>query len=109
MATGIYCIKNKINDYIYIGQSTDTNRRFKDHIRTLRQNTHHNIKLQTSWNKDGETNFEFFIILECSVSVLSFHEKEEVEKIPEHKRYNILKNYDTLIGKNNPFYGKRWK
>ena len=107
MATGIYCIKNKINDYIYIGQSTDTNRRFKDHIRTLRQNTHHNIKLQTSWNKDGETNFEFFIILECSVSVLSFHEKEEVEKIPEHKRYNILKNYDTLIGKNNPFYGKR--
>jgi predicted GIY-YIG superfamily endonuclease len=41
MATGIYCIKNKINDHIYIGQSTDTNRRFNDHVRTLRQNISH--------------------------------------------------------------------
>ena len=107
MATGIYHIKNKTNDHIYIGQSIDIHRRFNDHLRALRQNAHYNIKLQTSWNNDGETNFEFSVIFECLAHVLSFHEKEQVEKIPEYKRYNILKNYDTLTGKNNPFYGKR--
>lgn len=107
MAAGIYYIKNKTNNYVYIGQSIDMHRRFNEHLRRLRQNTHDNVKLQTSWNRDGEISFEFSIILECSVSILSFHEKEQVEKIPEYKRYNISKNYDSLIGENNPFYGKQ--
>jgi hypothetical protein len=45
-------------------------------------------------------------LLKCKKNSLKKCEKQEVQKIPENKRYNISKNYDNLYGKNNPFYGK---
>lgn len=55
----IYKITNKITNQNYVGQTIDINRRKRTHFNTLRSNTHDNPKLQASWNKYGEENFEF--------------------------------------------------
>lgn len=43
---GIYYIKNKINDMLYVGQSVDIDRRKRDHLYHLRNNSHVNTYLQ---------------------------------------------------------------
>ena len=58
---GIYNIKNKINNKIYVGESFNIERRWREHIEDLNNNKHHSYKLQTDWNKYGENNFEFVI------------------------------------------------
>lgn len=63
--TGIYYIKNKINNKKYIGQSIHIHRRWNEHKWELNNNVHHNDYLQKSWNKYGEENFEFKIIELC--------------------------------------------
>lgn len=63
MYTGIYCIQNKLNNKIYIGSCIRSFReRFNEHKHYLRNNKHHSIFLQRSWNKYGEDKFEFKII-----------------------------------------------
>lgn len=61
---GIYKIENIVNGCLYIGSSVNLKKRFKDHVRLLKQNRHHSTKMQNSWNKYGEDNF-IFEILEC--------------------------------------------
>ena len=62
---GIYGIRNKINDKIYIGQSTNIKNRFVRHRTHLKHNKHANNHLQNSYNKHGKDAFEFVIIEEC--------------------------------------------
>ena len=64
MKIWIYQIKNKVNNKIYIGSTTNLERRWENHIHQLKNNIHHSIKLQIAWNKYGEDNFEFSIIEE---------------------------------------------
>ena len=55
----IYKITNKITHQNYIGQTIDIQRRKRTHRNRLNNNTHDNPKLQASWNKYGQDNFEF--------------------------------------------------
>jgi group I intron endonuclease len=71
---GIYKIKNEINNLIYIGQSNDIERRWKEHIYELNNNKHNNFHLQNAWNKYGCDNFNFEKIEECNIQELN--EKE---------------------------------
>lgn len=58
----IYKIRNVVNGKFYVGSSTDTQIRFKNHRRLLRKNRHHCKHLQAAWNKYGEDCFKFEII-----------------------------------------------
>ena len=60
---GIYKIENRINGKVYIGESLDIHKRWELHISELSSNTHHNYKLQEDWNKYGQDNFEFTVIV----------------------------------------------
>lgn len=76
--TGIY--KITINDYyIYIGQSVDMERRWKQHLKTLNENTHCNKKLQNIYNKYSNT-IKFEIIEECDADELDDKEIFYIEQ-----------------------------
>jgi group I intron endonuclease len=62
---GIYCIKNKINKKRYIGESIHIKKRFYAHRSNLRTNAKgkESEHLLRAWNKYGEENFEFYVIL----------------------------------------------
>jgi predicted GIY-YIG superfamily endonuclease len=74
MSIGIYKIQNLLNGKIYIGQSVDIEKRWSTHKAELKNNYHHNIHLQSAWNKYGENNFEFSIVEECIIDQLNQRE-----------------------------------
>lgn len=67
--SGIYKIRNIINNKIYIGSAKDFDKRKKRHLRDLRANKHYSILLQRAFNKYGEENFVFEIIEEFPYSI----------------------------------------
>jgi group I intron endonuclease len=120
---GIYKIENILNGDLYIGLSADLNRREKGHFLKLRNNKHCNIHLQNAWNKYGEENFKFKVILYCESEELTYYEQKLVDLwIPS---YNIcrecvknglgtkkseeekIKLSEMRLGDKNPFYGKK--
>lgn len=62
MNSGIYKIRNIKNDKIYVGSAKDFQARWDRHLKSLRKNKHHNIRLQRSFNIHGEKSFIFEII-----------------------------------------------
>lgn len=72
--SGVYMIKNIINNKIYIGQSSDIFNRWVKHKNFLKNNNHHNRHLQAAWNKYGEDAFLFSIIEQCSCDKLDNRE-----------------------------------
>lgn len=60
---GVYVIENKITHMLYVGRtSAKEKNRWRIHRSELRSNNHFNKHLQSSWNKHGEDNFEFYMI-----------------------------------------------
>jgi len=78
--SGIYCIKNKINNKIYIGSSKDIYDRWSHHKIYLRKNQHYNNHLQNSWNIYREENFNFLILQECTEDNLTECEQDWINK-----------------------------
>jgi len=95
---GIYCIKNLVNEKMYIGQSIYIQKRWRTHKSALRGNKHHNSELQDDWNKYGEENFIFEILTECTKEALDILEVEYIHE------------YGTFwSGYNNDFGGEHTK
>ena len=69
---GIYAIINTKNWMVYVGQSKDIWKRLGTHRSFLRKATVdsaiENVHLSRSFNKYGESNFEFCLIEQCSES-----------------------------------------
>ena len=63
-ATGVYRITNRLNNKSYIGSAA---RRFSDrwtqHRNELKHGKHHSRHLQSAWDKYGQDNFHFAIVL----------------------------------------------
>jgi group I intron endonuclease len=98
---GIYIIKNIINNKVYIGQSVDIYHRWIQHKADLRNEHHHNEHLQRAWNKYGEKNFEFAVLIECSESELNSLEKSfivDYKSNDGHYGYNLTIGGDGCIG-----------
>lgn len=60
----IYSILNKVTNKAYIGKTINPNYRWSKHKYALRKGNHINNRLQNSFNKHGESVFEFFVIYE---------------------------------------------
>lgn len=125
MKKGIYIIKNKINEKVYIGQSKQLGQRYYGHLRSLKKGTHHNEILQKSFYKYGFDNFEFSILEEVlDENLLNEREKYWIDfygginsdnvynlKDPllnEHSDYVRNKLSKANSGINNPNYGNKW-
>lgn len=105
--SGIYKITNIKNGSVYIGESIDISRRWETHFRDLKNNTHHNYKLQNDCNKEGITYFVPEIIKEIKKQSTYFLTKiellkEEEIQIQVYKKlgYNVY-NLDNSIHKFN--------
>jgi group I intron endonuclease len=75
--SGVYKIQSKTKPYrCYIGSACDLRERQWRHFRKLRYNKHFNKKLQNHYNKYGENDLEFSVILYgCSKTELIFVEQ----------------------------------
>lgn len=102
MITGIYKIRNIINNKIYIGSAIDIKKRWRDHKWYLKENKHHNQHLQASYNKYGLENFEFIIELKCELNNLLLEEKRLIEKFKSNNNiygYNINDPRQIQLGR----------
>jgi len=97
---GIYKIENLINHKVYIGSSKDINNRFRLHKYHLINNKHHNLHLQSSYNKYGINKFRFDILEECKENELI---KQEQEKLDLFKMFTFV--YNTGCCVDNPKRG----
>lgn len=61
---GVYCIKCIKENKVYIGQSTNIAKRYKDHIKRLCYGTHANHYLQEAFNTHGVESFCLEILRE---------------------------------------------
>lgn len=88
MTSGIYCIKNRINNKCYIGQSVDLNRRKHVHFYMLRKNRHPNAHLQAAFNRYAEDSFYFTVLIYCEKFEMTRYEQFFVTTTPAEFLYN---------------------
>ena len=62
---GIYKILNIENNKFYVGGSENIQKRWKRHLRELKQGVHHNCNLQNDFLEFKEHSFELIVIKEC--------------------------------------------
>lgn len=91
MISCIYTITNQKTNQVYVGKTLHFIRRMGCHKLALRKNKHYNPPLQNSWNKYGEDNFKFEILVECEKEFL-FSE--------EHYWCNLLNVHNQEYGFN---------
>lgn len=60
--SGIYQIRNIVNNKCYVGSAVDFFKRFAGHKNSLMRQDHHSRYLQRAWDKYGEENFVFEVI-----------------------------------------------
>lgn len=102
MSIGIYSLYYLDEGLIYVGQSINIEKRFKEHIKSLTNKTHSNYKLQEAFNQFGEPTH---LILElCNSSELNNKE------IYWQKELQSLNSMDIIpagsIGHLNSKYSK---
>ena len=99
---GIYKVTNKINGKVYIGQSVDIGRRWRQHM-----TAEDDIYFHKAIQKYGVENFEWEVIEQCKKKDLDERESYWIEYYDSfNKGYNCTKGGGGVgIGEDHP----RWK
>ena len=78
--SGIYSIRNKSNNKVYIGSSFDINKRWMKHINDLKNGTHHSVKLQRAYDiTKNIDDFEFSVL----------EDVDDIDELKEREQYYI--------------------
>jgi group I intron endonuclease len=94
ITSGIYCLINKVNLKMYIGQSRNIESRVYGHIAQLINGLHPTAALQADWDRLGADAFEAQVL----VVETSKAQREKIEEIFIHA-YQAL---DPSFGYNLP-------
>lgn len=87
--SGIYIIKNTIDNRVYIGSAVNLAVRKGTHFYDLRNRKHHNYHLQNFVNKYGIEKISFDVLEFCEKSILLEREQYYFTQYPD--RFNICK------------------
>lgn len=91
--SGIYCIRNLINNKIYVGSSRDIKLRIRTHRNKLKGQKHPNLYLQDSYNKYGIENLDVSILEIVDVNQLAEREQFYIDFYNSGNRkfgYNLI-------------------
>lgn len=126
---GIYCIRNTINNKVYIGKSKNIYNRIANHIQLLNNfSKNENRHFLNAWNKYKSDNFEYFVIeyLELDEQLLKIRELYWIDAFNSTDRnvgYNLRRDSETKMivhdetrkllsiinsKENNPNYRNKW-
>lgn len=95
--SGIYQIRNIINNDIYVGSTKSFQSRLYAHITLLERNKHHSRYLQNAYNKYGKQNFTFEILeLVENIKELILIEQKYLDKY--NPTYNVMKLAKNHLG-----------
>lgn len=97
MGCGIYQIVNCKNGHVYVGSSSNLDRRFIEHKSRLRKNNHVNSYLQNAWNLYGEDSFEFDVLITCHPDMLLYYEQQFIDK--GNPEYNLCPTAGNTLGR----------
>lgn len=87
--TGIYKITNKINGKIYIGQSVNIERRWRDH-----KKANADYPIHKAFKKYGIENFDFEVLEECPIRELN----QKEQKYIIHFNSLVPNGYNIIFG-----------
>lgn len=102
MTIGIYLMRFKGTNSVYIGQSVNMESRFMEHLNDMRKSTC-SSKLNHAYLIYGKPTFEFLIV--CSISELNTYEEEAISIFNSfHKGFNStdVAGNATLKGVEHP-------
>lgn len=86
--SGIYKIQSIIKpERSYIGSASSIDRRWKVHLMQLRKGIHHSVKMQRHYNKYGECDLMFTVLLGC-----------------DNNREYLLTTEQFFIDSHNPYF-----
>jgi excinuclease UvrABC nuclease subunit len=71
--SGVYAIRNDLNNHMYIGSTTNLRRRLRTHIGYLKNDKHANERLQCDFNKIGIDKFSYIILEHCDENIDTLH------------------------------------
>lgn len=86
--SGIYQIYNIKTKTFYIGSAFNLSKRYSSHKWLLKHNKHWNKKLQASYNKHGEDNFEFRLLEFCDKQIVIVREQFYFDLLKPYYNYN---------------------
>jgi len=93
--SGIYFIRNILDNKIYVGSAVNFNSRWRRHKNLLRNKLHHCLPLQNAWNLYGELVFAFECVeLIDNKNMLLLIEQNYLDKYWDNGTncYNICKD-----------------
>lgn len=102
--TGIYKIQSKCKpERLYIGSAVDTLSRKRVHLCQLRKGNHHSVKLQRHYNKYGENDLLFSLIVCCDKVNLVTYEQFYIDSF--YPYFNGSKTAGSVLGikRGNPW------
>lgn len=87
---GIYIIRCKSTNKVYVGSSSNIEKRWIQHRSSLRAGTHHSHKLQKAWNEYGDGDFILEIAEEVVDGFLSTLEQSYIDSFNSYQEgYNV--------------------
>jgi len=100
--SAIYKIQSLIKpERVYIGSAINIGNRWNIHLFKLRRKEHHSLKLQNHFNKYGEADLQFSILLGCDKEDLI---KTEQYFIDSYKPwFNICQFAGSPLGSKRPY------
>lgn len=111
----IYKIINVVNNKFYVGSAVNFEKRKARHIWRLRRGDHINKRLQSAWNKYGESSFIFAVVEEVpeAADILQAENVWLKQHVGQVYCYNIAMDATApqtgMFGPKNAMWGRTFK